>query len=71
MRQELETDQHARSLISKFHDMDIEVIYEGVETDEDIGFSLDTPVGFLQGFYFGQPGMHTNAAENFSLSHIS
>ncbi|MFK5977925.1 MAG: EAL domain-containing protein [Rhizobiaceae bacterium] len=70
MRQSLATDQLARNMISQFDQMGIDVVYEGVETEADIGFALDTPIGFLQGFYLGRPEATINAAELINLDHI-
>ncbi|MBL4727656.1 MAG: EAL domain-containing protein [Rhizobiaceae bacterium] len=70
MRQTLATDQLARDMISQFSQMGIDIVYEGVETEADIAFAMDTPIGYLQGFYLGRPEANTNAAEVISLDHI-
>lgn len=70
MRQTLATDQLARDMISQFNQMGIDIVYEGVETEADIGFALDTPINYLQGFYLGRPEAHIDAAEVISLDHI-
>lgn len=70
MRQTLATDQLARNMFSQFVQMGTEIIYEGVETEADVGFALDTPIDYLQGFYLGRPEGHINAAEVISLDHI-
>lgn len=70
MRQTLATDQLARNMISQFDQMGVDIVYEGVETEADIGFALDTPISYLQGFYLGRPEAHIDAAEVINLDHI-
>ena len=44
-----------RNIIRMFHDLDVQVIAEGIETEEQYQFLLENSCDYIQGFYFSKP----------------
>ena len=57
--QEISIDRQSQAIISFVinlaHELDIEVIAEGVETDEQLNFLINRKVNFIQGYLFYRP----------------
>ena len=44
-----------RNIIRMCHDLDVQVIAEGIETEEQYQFMLENDCDFIQGYYFSKP----------------
>lgn len=55
-------------IIHMSHDMGLEVIAEGVETEEEVHLLRDLSCDYIQGYYYGRPMSPENAAEYMEIA---
>ena len=60
-----------RSVITMSKDLRIKTLAEGVETDEQYDFLMNTGCGKIQGFYYGKPDLIDNMFRHLEEKNIS
>lgn len=55
-------------IIHMSHDMGLEVVAEGVETEEEVHLLRDLSCDYIQGYYYGRPMSPENAAEYMEIA---
>ena len=55
MEENPKTKSIVRNIIGMAHEMDIETVAEGVETEEQVRFLKQSGCDYIQGYYYSKP----------------
>ncbi len=57
------------SIVSLAHNLDLKVTAEGVETEDQLAFLMETSCDFAQGYYFARP-INSTKSTQFLQKHV-